>query len=115
MSIYTPEITKRIVDEYKADSSRATVDRLAAELDVSPRSIIAKLSNEQVYIPPVRTSKTGEAIVRKEDLAKEIGEMFGIEVPTLVKAGKLELRALYNALKDPLNLRALLVDLEDDN
>ncbi len=113
MVAYTKEQTEMILSEYEADPTRETVDRLAMELDKSPRSIIAKLSSAGVYQTPQRLSKTGEQIVRKEDLVKEIGEWFGIEVPTLAKAGKLDLQLLHKAISNPLNLRALLVDLEE--
>jgi hypothetical protein len=39
---YTEELTQLIVDEYAADPTRATVDRLAEEHGKSARSIIAK-------------------------------------------------------------------------
>lgn len=110
---YTEDLTKLIIDEYVAEPSRATVDRLAEEYNKSARSIIAKLSSAGVYQAPVRTSKSGELITRKEDLVKEIGDWFGMEVPSLAKAGKLDLQRLHRALSDPLSIRAHLVDLED--
>jgi hypothetical protein len=110
---YSEEQAQHIVEEYNADPSRATVDRLAEELNKSPRSIIAKLSSAGVYKAPPRVSKTGEPIIRKEDLAAEIGDWFGIEVPTLAKAGKLELKKLHEALSNPDFIRAHLVDLEE--
>lgn len=110
---YTEELTQLIIDEYTADPTRATVDRLAEEHGKSARSIIAKLSSAGVYQAPPRVSKTGEAIVRKEDLAAEIGEWFGIDVPTLAKAGKLDLKRLHDALSNPDFVRAHLVDLEE--
>lgn len=111
---YTEELTQLIVDEYSADPTRATVDRLAEEHGKSTRSIIAKLSSAGVYQAPPRVSKSGEPITRKEDLVKEIGEWFGIEVPSLSKAGKLDLQRLYKALSNPDYIRAHLVDLEDE-
>ncbi len=111
---YTEELTKLIIDEYTTDPTRATVDRLAEEHGKSARSIIAKLSSAGVYQAAPRLSKTGDHIVRKEDLAKEIGDWFGIEVPTLAKAGKLELIKLHKALSNPDYIRAHLVDLEND-
>lgn len=110
---YTEELTQLIIDEYSADPSRATVDRLAEEHSKSARSIIAKLSSAGVYQAPPRLSKTGEPIVRKEDLAKEIGEWFGLDIPSLAKAGKLDLQRLHSALSNPDFVRAHLVDLED--
>lgn len=113
MSSYSEELTKLLIEEYTADPSRATVDRLAEEHNKTARSIIAKLSSAGVYQAPARVSKNGEPITRKEDLAKEIGEWFGIEVPSLAKAGKLELQKLHRALSDPDYVRAHLVDLEE--
>ena len=43
MSAYTKEETQRIIDEYTADPTRATVDGLASELDRPIRSIMVSL------------------------------------------------------------------------
>lgn len=112
MATYTEEEEKYILEEYGQDSSRATVDRLSEELNKPIRSIIAKLSNAGIYESPTKLSKTGEVITRKEDLAKDIGEWFGIEVPSIAKAAKLELKALHSALANADVVRAHLVDLE---
>lgn len=109
---YTEELTQLIIDEYTADPTRATVDRLAEEHNKSVRSIIAKLASAGVYQAPPRLSKTGEPIVRKEDLVKDIGEWLGIEIASLAKAGKLDLQSLHKALNNPDIVRAHLVDLE---
>ena len=111
---YTEEITQIIIDEYSADPTRATVDRLAEEHSKSARSIIAKLSSAGVYQAPARVSKNGEPITRKEDLVKEIGQWFGLEIPSLAKAGKLDLQALHKALSNIDFIRAHLVDLEEE-
>ena len=113
--MYSNEMTNYIVSEYTRDSSPATVDRLAIELDRPRRGIISKLAIAGVYRRPERTSKTGEPVTSKEQLVREIGEAFGIEVPTLVKSGKLDLQTLHTALHDPLQVRAHLVDLEYDD
>lgn len=112
---YTQEITDRIIQEYVCNPSRETVDRLAEEINKTPKSVIAKLSSAGVYKPPKRTTKSGDIIIRKEDMAKQIGEWFGLEVPSLSKAAKLELLSLYKALQDPVVVRAHLVDLEYDS
>lgn len=111
--MYTEEMTRTIIEEYQADPTRETVDRLAEEFNKSPRAIIAKLSNAGVYIKPQRLSKNGEPVTRKDELAAEIGAWLGIEVPSLAKAGKLDLTKLHKALSDPLNVRAHLIDLEE--
>ena len=110
---YTEELTSLLIAEYTADPSRETVDRLSEEHNKSLRSIIAKLASAGVYQAPPRLSKSGEPITRKEDLAAEIGDWFGIEIPSLAKAGKLDLQKLHKALSDPDFVRAHLVDLED--
>jgi hypothetical protein len=111
---YTPELTELIISEYSNDPTRATVDRLAEEHGKSARSIIAKLSSAGVYKAPERVTKSGEPIVRKEELARDIGQWFGLDVPTLAKAAKLELISLHRALSNPDFIRAHLVDLEND-
>ena len=110
---YTEELTALIVEEYVADPCRETVDRLAEEHGKTTRSIIAKLSSAGVYKAPPRMSKNGEPVVRKEDLAKEIGDWFGLEIPTLAKAAKLDLKRLHEALSNADYVRAHLVDLEE--
>lgn len=112
--MYTEELTALIVSEYTNDPTRATVDRLAEEHNKNVRSIIGKLSSAGVYQAPPRVSKSGDPIVRKEELVKEIGDWLGISVPSLSKAGKLELLALHRALSDPDNVRAHLVDIDND-
>ena len=46
---YSIEDTQYIIDQYKNDPNRETVDRLAQELEKSAKSIIGKLSREGVY------------------------------------------------------------------
>mgnify|MGYP003323897664 FL=1 len=46
---YTEDQTKYMVDEYTNKPTRITVERLAKELDKTPKSIIGKLSREGVY------------------------------------------------------------------
>lgn len=102
MTNYTEELTNKLIEAYEANPCRETVDALAAETGKSVRSIIAKLSSAGVYKTPQRKTKTGEEIIRKEELASDIGEWLGIDVPSIAKAAKLELRALHAALKERL-------------
>jgi hypothetical protein len=111
--MYDEATTKRLQEEYEAEPTRATVDRLAEELEVSPRSIIGKLASMGVYRAQKKTRKDGKPVELKKDLAAEIGDMFGLEIPSLVKAEREDLRSLRDAIKNPLNLRALLVDFDD--
>ncbi len=111
--MYSKEDEERLAEEYGNDPTRETVDRLAEELGVSSRSIIGKLVSMKQYKAPQRVRKDGRPVELKRDLAKEIGDMFGLELPSLAKAEREELRALRDALLVPLNLRAIITDLED--
>jgi len=46
---YSEDITKYMVSEYTENPSRATVEKLAEELNKSIKSVIGKLSREGVY------------------------------------------------------------------
>jgi hypothetical protein len=95
---YSEELTKEIVAEYVADPTRDTVDAIAERIGKSARSVIAKLAAAGVYQTPKRTTKTGEPIVKKEELVEQIGKWLGIEVPTLAKTGKLDLKKLHREI-----------------
>lgn len=95
---YTDEQTAEMVAEYEANPTRETVDTIAARMDKSARSVIAKLSSTGVYQTPQRTTKTGEAIVKKDELVAAISLWLNIDVPTLTKTGKEDLKKLYLAV-----------------
>jgi hypothetical protein len=105
---YTEELTAEIVAEYAANPTRETVDAIAQRISKSMRSVIAKLSSAGVYQTPQRTTKTGEPIEKKEELVVQISTWLGIEVPTLAKTGKEDLKKIRDALRD------LLSGMEDD-
>lgn len=92
---YTNDQTEYMVEEYKRKPSRITVDRLAKELDKSPKSIIGKLSREGVYRRSVYKTKTGETPVTKTELVEELA--FAFELSSTALAG-LE-KAPKNVLK----------------
>lgn len=75
-----------------------SVEELAEELNKSTRSVIAKLSKMGIYQPKPRTTKTGDPIVSKLELLAQIESQLEIELPTLVKAGKEDLRKLAEIL-----------------
>lgn len=95
---YTPEETASIVEEYNANPSRETVDAIAGRIAKSSRSVIAKLAATGVYQTPERKTKTGETIVKKEEMVSSIEKHFNIKIPTLVKAGKQDLSILLEAI-----------------
>ena len=65
---YTEDQTKYMVDEYTNKPTRITVERLAKEMDKTPKSVIGKLSREGVYRRSVYKTKTGETPVTKTEL-----------------------------------------------
>ena len=88
----------QMIDAYEANPSRETVDMLAGEMGKSVRSIIAKLSREGVYVAQPKVTKTGEPVVRKQELVATLQSHFGIEIPTLVKASKADLQRLVDSI-----------------
>jgi len=95
---YTDEMVNEMTTQYTANPTRETVDALANQFGKTTRSIIAKLSREGVYVAQPRTTKSGEPVVSKSELVSSIQEHFGIELPTLVKAGKQDLQRLVDAI-----------------
>ena len=95
---YTDEMVNEMTTQYTANPTRETVDALAKDMGKTVRSIIAKLSREGVYIAQPRTTKSGEPVISKSELVAQINEHFGIELPTLVKAGKQDLAKLVEVL-----------------
>ena len=97
---YTDEMVATMIDQYTATPTRATVDTLADEFGKTARSIIAKLSREGVYVAQPKTTKSGMPIVRKSDIIARIAGQLGVELeaPSLVKASKLDLLMLEDAI-----------------
>ena len=97
---YTDEMVATMVDQYSASPTKATVEALAETFGKSTRSIIAKLSREGVYVAQPKVTKAGAPIVRKADIVADIASVLGVELeaPTLVKASKLDLLMLKEAV-----------------
>ena len=99
---YTDEQTREIIEEYERNPTRETVKFIAERIGKSERSVIAKLSSAEVYKTPQRTTKTGDAIVKKEELVRDICTWLGVDAQTLVKTGKQDLKNIHAALQDLL-------------
>ena len=95
---YTDEMFSEMTTQYTANPTRETVDALANQFGKTTRSIIAKLSREGVYVAQPRTTKSGEPVISKSELVSTLEAHFGIEMPTLVKAGKQDLQRLVDAI-----------------
>ena len=94
---YTPEMTKELVEAYKAEASEATVKAFAEKFNKSVKSIVAKLSREGVYVKKEYKTKAGVKPVDKEEFATFIGEQLGLDeasASSLAKANKKALQAI---------------------
>ena len=94
---YTKDQTEYMIEKYKTNPSRDTVEELADEFSKSIKSIIGKLSREGVYRREVYRTKTGENPVTKVEIVSNIADALGIEIDNLAgleKAPKATLKAI---------------------
>jgi len=95
---YTAEQTSAMVADYE---NGVTVEQIAQKLGKSVRSVVAKLSREKVYVAKTYTTKTGEAVVKKDAVADAIGSVLNMtesEIESLTKANKTALAKIFAAL-----------------
>ena len=96
---YTPEQTAKLIADY---TSGVTVEKMAEELGKSVRSIVSKLSREKVYVAKTYKTKTGEAVVKKDEFADVIALALGLteaDADSLTKANKTALKAIADFIK----------------
>jgi hypothetical protein len=96
---YTPEQTATIVTGYK---SGQTVEQIAESMGKSVRSIVAKLSREGVYEKKAYKTKTGQAVVKKDELSDRLQMLVGLteaEADSLTKANKTALTKIIAAIE----------------
>ena len=93
---YTDEMVEAMVAAYEDTPTLATVDALVQEFGKPKRSIISKLSSLGVYkAQPRNTTKQGEPVVRKADIANAIQEKLGTsQLDSLIKMSKSDLQTL---------------------
>ena len=97
---YTEEMVAELYKEYTENPTRETVDRLAEKFGKSPKSVIAKLCNLEIYVTPPRTTKSGAPVVKKEELVEAICSKLNIKAESLIKANKRDLAKVVKALSD---------------
>ena len=98
---YTEEQVELMVEQYKAEPNRQTVEKLAEELNKSVKSIIGKLSRAGVYQKSVYKPKTGENPETKKEIVTEIGHFLNIsyqDIAGLEKSPKADLKVVRSAL-----------------
>lgn len=96
---YTAEQSAKLVADYLAGVS---VEAIATELGKSARSVVAKLSREKVYKAKTYQTKTGEAVVKKDEFADSIAQALGLteaDADSLTKANKTALKAIADFIK----------------
>ena len=96
---YTPEQTLQMVADYQAG---VAVESIAEALGKTVRSVVAKLSREKVYVAKTYTTKTGEAVVKKDAHADYIGQALGLseaDMESLTKANKTALAKIADFIK----------------
>ena len=99
---YTPEQEEELLREYNACTTFEERDEVIAELAEkwrkTPRMLIAKLSNMDVYIKKPTISKvTGGKPETKESMVHRLEVKYGVPKDTLIsvtKASKLAIRIL---------------------
>ena len=103
---YTDEQVRKMVIEYTITPDRATVDRLAKELDKSTKSIIGKLSREGVYQKAIYKTKSGEVPMTKAEIIVSLAEMLEIDSTKIIgleKAPKQDIKYIYEIIKEKQN------------
>ena len=98
---YSKEITDRLIADYQAGQP---VEKLAQELQVPSRSIIAKLSSLGVYKRKAYVSKTGEPPRKKSDYIEKIATLLDLDLElceSLEKVNKIVLGRIEDRLSDP--------------
>jgi Zn-dependent peptidase ImmA (M78 family) len=88
---YTPESTKKLVEDYEAG---ATVLELAQQLEVPERSIIAKLSSLGVYQKKQYLNKRGEVPVKKSEHIERIAQLLNCNLELLESLEKVNKQVL---------------------
>ena len=104
---YTPEQVDLMIEKYRSNPTRETVENLAEDLDKSINSIIGKLSREGVYKKTVYKTKTGEDPETKKQIVEILASILEISyesVAGLEKSPKTALKVLRKAVQKQMGL-----------
>jgi Zn-dependent M32 family carboxypeptidase len=97
---YTEEMTASLIEQYQNGTS---VEDLANIFSKTTRSIVAKLSRSGVYKKKEYISKTGNAPIKKDAIADQIGMLLGFteaEIESISKANKTALNKILDCVKE---------------
>lgn len=106
---YSPAQESELVDAYKANPTKSTVEGFAEKFGKSVRSITAKLVRSGVYKKAEPVTKSGEPVELKDAKADAIGAILGFsdgETTSLAKANKTVLDKIFKALANSKPLDA---------
>ena len=95
---YTPEMFNKIKGLYLEGKP---VEFIAESVGKTTRSIVAKLSREGIYKAKEKTTKTGEPVTAKDELATKICEKANLPfeyAESIAKANKQALVGILSAL-----------------
>ena len=81
--IYTEDVVEYIVQSYQDNPCRETVDALAEEYEVSPRSVIGKLSKLGVYRRNDYTPKYADKPISKEEIVSHLAHELDLDLDRL--------------------------------
>lgn len=104
---YTPEQVDLMIEKYRSNPTRETVENLAEDLDKSIKSIIGKLSREGVYKKTVYKTKTGEDPETKKQIVEILASILEISyesIAGLEKSPKTALKVLRKAVQKQMGL-----------
>jgi hypothetical protein len=101
---YSEKDVTLLVDTYQKNPCLEVVDKLSVMLNKPRKSIIAKLSKEGVYIRKGYRTKTGEEVVTKLQLVRDIEGALDKKLPGLDKTPKTTLKVLRDDIMEAANL-----------
>lgn len=92
--VYTPDVITEITKEYTAAPNATTVSTIARRLEVSDRSVIAKLSSLGIYVKKPYLTKRGELPTSKDVYIDRISKLLDIDGTLLDSLEKVTKQAL---------------------
>jgi len=97
---YTDEMVATLVSGYatKEDTNKEFVSEMAKELGRTTKSIVAKLVSLNLYETEAKVTNSGTPVISKGELVDQIEQYFGFQVPSFVKATKVDLQNLVDHL-----------------
>jgi hypothetical protein len=97
---YTKVQETTLTNDYNAKevSNKDFVAAIADTMGKSVKSVTAKLVSLGVYKTEAKLTKTGVPVISKKELVAQIEAHYGFEVPSLVKATKVDLQNLVDNL-----------------